>query len=216
MAETVISPLAQVLPGVALGAGTTVEAFAIIGVATPAAPDAPTTIGPNCRFRSHTVVYAGNRIGAKLATGHFVMLREFNEIGDDVSIGTQSIVEHHVVLRDRVRIHSHAFIPEYSVLEEGVWIGPRVCITNAKLPASPRSKDFLQGVHIEPFARIGANSTLLPGVRIGRGAVIGAGAVVTHDVPAGQVVVGNPARPLKAVADLRYPDGGDELPYPNG
>jgi len=216
MTAPTISQLAQIMANVSLGPGSIVEAFAIIGIPSAAANDAPTVIGPKCRFRSHTIVYAGNRIGANLATGHFAMLRELNEIGNDVSIGTRSTIEHHVVLRDRVRIHSHAFIPEFSILEEGAWIGPGVCITNAKLPSSPRAKDFLQGVHIEPFARIGANSTLLPGVRIGRGAIVGAGSVVTSDVPAGLVFVGNPARPLKAVADLRYPGGGDELPYPSG
>jgi acetyltransferase-like isoleucine patch superfamily enzyme len=192
-----------------------VEAFVVLGAAARTVPlGTPTVIGADSLIRSHSVIYAGNRIGAKFATGHGAMLRELNEIGDDVSIGSQSIIEHHVVLRDGVRVHSHAFIPEFSVLEERVWIGPRVCITNAKLPASPRAKEFLCGVHIEAYARIGANSTLLPGVRIGRGALVGAGSVVTRDVPPGEVYAGNPARRLKAVSDLRYSQESVEVPYP--
>ncbi|MCZ8035940.1 MAG: acyltransferase [Novosphingobium sp.] len=107
-------------------------------------------------------------------------------------------------------------IPEFTVIETGAWIGPRVCFTNARWPASRKAKDYLQGVHIEPFVRIGANSTILPGVRIGRGAIIGAGAVVTKDVPPGVVMAGNPARQIKTVAELRYPDDPETLPYPDG
>lgn len=212
----VVSPLAQVFDGVVLGDRVQVDAYAMIGVIAAAANGVETLVGPGCWFRSHTVVYAGNRIGARLQTGHGAMIRELNEIGDDVSIGTQSIVEHHVTLRDKVRIHSQAFIPEFTVIETGAWIGPRVCFTNAKWPASRKAKDYLQGVHIEPFVRIGANSTVLPGVRIGRGAIIGAGSVVTKDVPPGLVMAGNPARRIKAVAELRYPDDAESPPYPNG
>jgi acetyltransferase-like isoleucine patch superfamily enzyme len=216
IAKSVVSRLAQVLEGVLLGDGVQVDAYAMIGVSATAARGAETLVGPGCWFRSHTVVYAGNRIGARLQTGHGAMIRELNDIGDDVSIGTQSIVEHHVVLRDKVRIHSQAFIPEFTVIETGAWIGPRVCFTNARWPASRKAKDYLQGVHIEPFVRIGANSTILPGVRIGRGAIIGAGAVVTKDVPPGVVMAGNPARQIKTVAELRYPDDPETLPYPDG
>lgn len=212
---SVISPLAQVFEGVSLGDGSQVDAFAIIGASAAATRDVPTLIGPGCRFRSHTVVYANNRIGARLQTGHGAMIRELNVIGNDVSIGTQSVVEHHVTLHDRVRIHTQAFIPEFTVIEADAWIGPRVCFTNAKWPASTKAKDYLKGAYIESFVRIGANSTILPGVRIGRGAIIGAGSVVTKDVPPGCVMAGNPARIMKKVADLRYPDNPQTLPYPD-
>src|SRR5262245_24315956 len=126
-----ISPLAQILAGVSLGPGSIVEAFAIIGVPSAAASDAPTVIGPKCQFRSHTIGSAATRIGAHVAAGRLAMLRERNEIGNDVSTGTQSTIEHPVVLPDRVRIHSHALVPEFSRLEEGAWIGPSVCTSKA-------------------------------------------------------------------------------------
>jgi acetyltransferase-like isoleucine patch superfamily enzyme len=164
----------------------------------------PTAIGARAIIRSHSVIYCGNRIGADFQTGHNVLVREENEIGDDVSIGTGSVVEHHVRIGNGVRLHSNVFVPEYSVLEDGCWLGPNVVVTNAKYPRSPRVKDELRGAHIEQGAKIGANATLLPGVRIGRDALIGAGAVVTNDVPPGAVVAGNPARVVKWVSELPY------------
>jgi acetyltransferase-like isoleucine patch superfamily enzyme len=161
-----------------------------------------THIGSGSVIRSHTVIYAGNVIGANFQTGHGTMIRELNEIGDNVSIGTHSIIEHHVKIGHRVRIHSSAFIPEYSILEEGAWVGPNVVFTNAMYPLSLRAKKNLKGPHLLPGAKIGANATLLPGVVIGRNALVGAGAVVVDDVPDGKVVVGNPARVIKDVSDL--------------
>jgi acetyltransferase-like isoleucine patch superfamily enzyme len=162
-----------------------------------------TSIGPYATIRSHTVIYAGNVIGARFNTGHGVMIRELNVIGDDVSIGTHSIVEHHVVVGDRVRVHSNAFIPEYSILEEGAWVGPNAVFTNTTYPLSPEAKANFKGPHLLPAAKIGANATLLPGVTIGRNALVGAGAVVVSDVPDGAVVVGNPARIINHVSELK-------------
>jgi acetyltransferase-like isoleucine patch superfamily enzyme len=170
-------------------------------------------IGADARIRSHSVIYGGSVIGDRFQTGHGVMIRERNEIGNDVSIGTHSIVEHHVVLGDRVRIHSNAFIPEFSVVEEGGWIGPNVVFTNAAYPLSRDAKSTLRGPHLLPGAKIGANATLLPGVTIGRDALVGAGSVVVDDVADGTVVVGNPARVVRRVADLAAyaPDPGSPL-----
>jgi len=165
-----------------------------------------TEIGARAVIRSHTVIYAGNLIGHDLQTGHGVLVRECNEIGDRVSIGSHSVIEHHVKIGHGVRIHSNVFIPEYSLLEDGCWIGPNAVLTNARYPLSPRAKETLQGPYVETGAIIGANVTLLPGVRVGAGALVGAGSVVTRDVAPGTVVAGNPARALRRVADLSaYP-----------
>jgi acetyltransferase-like isoleucine patch superfamily enzyme len=196
----------RVYQNVALGDGTLVEDFCIVGVPPRGAKDGemPTTIGAGAVIRSHTVIYAGNVIGRNFQTGNKVNIRELNEIGDNVSIGTLSVVEHHVKIADHVRIHTQAFVPEYSVLEEGCWIGPNVVLTNAKYPLSPHVKDQLAGPIIRRRAKLGANSTLLPGVEIGENALVGAGSVVVKDVPPGAVVAGNPARVIGQVADLPY------------
>ncbi len=193
-----------IMLGVQLGENCDIEPFVIIG--KPARDkkegEHPTLIGPNATIRSHTVIYAENVIGANFQTGHGAMIREANQIGNNVSIGTGSIVEHHVVMGNGVRLHSHVFVPEYSVLEEGCWLGPNVVVTNARYPQSPNAKHNLLGAYICRGAKIGANVTLLPGIRIGENALIGAGAVVTKDVPAGAVIVGNPGRIIGNISDI--------------
>ena len=166
--------------------------------------DLETQIGDNAIIRSHSIIYAGNKIGNNFQIGHSVIIRELNEIGHDVSIGTSSVIEHHVLIKDRVRIHTQAFIPEFSILEEGCWIGPNVVLTNAKYPLSPNVKKELKGPTIKKNAKIGANSTLLPGITIGENSIVGAGAVVTKDVRPNKVVVGNPAKILKDMKELPY------------
>lgn len=196
--------LHRIYPNVHLPPDVQIGEYVIVGV--PPRGKEPgeleTRIGPNAVIRSHTVIYAGNVIGRNFNTGHAAMIRELNEIGDDVSIGTHSIIEHHVKIGNGVRIHSNAFVPEYSVLEDGCWIGPNVVLTNALYPLAPDARETLQGPVIRSGAKIGANATLLPGVVIGRNALVGAGAVVVRDVPDGKVVVGNPARVIKDVAEL--------------
>lgn len=200
-------------PNVHLGVGVNIGEYVLLGVPPRGyqSGELELHIGPNAVVRSHTVIYAGNMIGANFQTGHGVMVRELNEIGNNVSIGTHSVVEHHVRLADGVRIHSNAFIPEHSVLEEGAWVGPNVVFTNALYPLSPDAKANLKGPHLLAGAKIGANATLLPGVMIGRNALVGAGAVVVRDVPDGKVVVGNPARVIRDIVDLAAYQVGELL-----
>jgi acetyltransferase-like isoleucine patch superfamily enzyme len=196
----------KIYPGVSLGERAIIEDFCVIGAPPREAKEGElaTTIGDGAVIRSHTVIYAGNVIGSGFQTGNKVNVRELNEIGDNVSIGTLSVVEHHVTIGNGVRIHTQAFVPEFSVLEDGCWIGPNVVLTNAKYPVSPGAKAQLAGPVIRHAAKIGANATILPGVVVGEDALVGAGAVVVRDVPAGTVVAGNPARVIGYITDLPY------------
>jgi acetyltransferase-like isoleucine patch superfamily enzyme len=196
----------KIYDAVILGDNISIEEFCIIGVPARGhkSGEMETIIGSNAYIRSHTVIYAGNKIGEGFQTGNKVNIRELNTIGNNVSIGTLSVIEHHVVIEDGVRIHSQVFVPEYSIIETGAWLGPNVVLTNAKYPLSPNAKSSLKGALIKSGAKIGANVTLLPGVVIGKNCLIGAGSVVVHDVPDGAVVVGNPAKIIKYINELPY------------
>jgi acetyltransferase-like isoleucine patch superfamily enzyme len=191
----------SICKGVDLGPNVLIEDYCIIGVPPRGYEegDLKTHIGEGAHFRSHTVVYAGNTIGKNFQSGNKVNIRE-----DNVSIGTLSVIEHHVRIGNNVRIHSQAFIPEYSIVEDGAWIGPNVVLTNAKYPLSPNAKKNLKGPTLKKGSIIGANVTVLPGIVIGENALVGAGSVVVENVPAGAVVVGNPARVIRYISELPY------------
>jgi acetyltransferase-like isoleucine patch superfamily enzyme len=208
-----IAKTAKVLKNVQLGKNVIVEDYVIIGAPPMGKKEGElkTVIGDDAVIRSHSVVYAGNSIGDHFQTGNHASIREENSIGNNVSVGTKSVVEFKTKIGDNVRIHSQVFIPEYSELQEGCWIGPNVVLTNAPYPKSLRAKEFLEGVVVERNAKIGANSTILPGVRVGENSLVGAGSVVTRDVPPGKVVTGNPAKVMNDTRNLKYPTG--ELAY---
>ena len=196
----------HIYQGVYLGLNSIIEDYCILGVPPQGYKEGEieTMIGGGAHLRSHTIIYAGNRIGENFTTGNKVNIREFNEIGNSVSVGTLTVIEHHVRIGDQVRIHSQAFIPEYSVLEDNVFIGPNVVLTNAKYPFAPDSKKTLKGPLIKQGAKVGGNVTLLPGIVIGKNALVGAGSVVTKDVPDDAVVVGNPAKVINTIKNLPY------------
>jgi len=199
-----IARTAVIYPNVKIGNNVVVEDYCIVGAPFKLQQDEETVIGDNAIIRSHTVIYAGNRIGNNFQTGNKANIRELNNIGNNVSIGSLAVVEHHVIIEDDVRIHTQAFIPEFSILRKHCWIGPNVVITNAKYPRSPNVKNELRGAVVEEDAKIGANATILPGLKIGEKALVGAGAVVTRDVPAGKVVAGNPAVIINDIVELPY------------
>jgi acetyltransferase-like isoleucine patch superfamily enzyme len=194
-----------IYPNVKLGKNVRIGEFCIIGLPPKGKSEGEieTVIGDNSEIRSNTVIYAGNIIGSNFQTGHHVMIREDNWIGNNVSVGTGSCIEHHIEIKDGVRIHSRVFIPEYSLLEEECWLGPGVVLTNAKYPRSVGVKQSLKGAHVCRRAKIGANVTLLPGLEIGENCLVGAGSVVVKDVPPGKIVVGNPA---KIIGDIKEKD----------
>ena len=194
-----IAKTAIIYPNVQLGENVVIEEYCIIGTPFQGYTNEATIIGDHAIIRSFTVIYAGNRIGEHFQTGNKANIRELNTIGNHVSVGTLSVIEHHVLIEDHVRIHSQAFIPEFSTIRRQAWIGPNVVFTNAKFPKAPNVKEELCGPTIEEYARIGANSTILPTVRIGKNALVGAGSVVTKDVPENVIVAGNPARVMRKI-----------------
>ena len=205
----------NIYPNVKIGKNAQIGNYCIIGLPPKGkrAGELKTVIGDNVIVRSHTVIYAGNKIGDFFQTGHFVMIREMNKIGNHVSIGTHSIIEHHVKIADKVRIHSAVFVPELSILREGCWIGPNVTLTNAIHPLCPQVKKCLKGPIIGRKAKIGANATILPYVKIGENVLIGAGSVVVDNIGRCKLAVGNPARVIKDIDELKCKFKRGKRPY---
>ena len=186
-----------------LGAGSQIDPTAIIGE-TPerSISDLSLRIGARARIRSGTIVYSGTRIGADLNTGHHVIIREENTIGDSVSIWSHSNIDYGCRIGDRVKIHSGVYIPQFTVIEDDVFIAPGVIMGNDLHPGCEKSRDCLKGPVVKRGAQIGLNVTILPYVTIGAGALIGAGSVVTRNIPPRAVAFGNPARVIKNVDEI--------------
>lgn len=151
------------------------------------------TIGGGAKIRSGTVIYEGSKIGDYLETGHNAVIREENIIGNNLSIWSNSIIDYGCKIGNNVKIHSNCYIAQATVIEDDVFLAPGVMVANDKYPVS---KNF-EGPIIKRGAKIGINATILPGVTIGEGALIGAGAVVTKDIPPRAVAYGNPAEVKK-------------------
>ena len=194
-----VSETAIIYPNVSLGNNVIIEDFCIIGLPFTRIKEEKTVIGDGAIIRSGTYIYAGNKIGKNFRTGNKVNIRELNNIGDNVSIGTLSVIEHNITIHNGVRIHTQAFIPEYTIIEKNCWIGPNVVFTNAKYPKHPKVKENLKGAYIQKNVKIGANTTLLPGVVIGKHSLIGAGSVVIKNVASGLIVAGSPAKQIRKV-----------------
>jgi len=215
MADTRTTDGVQLYAGVVLGVGADLQAPCIVGKPPRGHSEGelPLTIGRDAVVRPFTTIYAGSAIGDRFQTGQCVSIREDNTFGDDVSIGTCAQLEFGNRIGSRVRIHSGCFL-EMVTIEDDVFVGPNTVFTDDSHPANcPRYRDCRGGALVRRRARIGANVTILPGVEIGEDSLVGAGSVVTDDVPPGAVVVGNPARVVKAVADLTCPPGFFERPY---
>jgi len=172
----------------------------------------PVRIGDRARIRAGTVIYASVEIGSGFETGHHVVIREENQIGDDCAIWNSSTIDYGCVLGSRVRVHCNVYVAQYTVLEDDVFLAPGVTIANDPHPICSKC---MQGPTIHSGARVGVNATILPHVEIGENALVGAGGVVTADVPPRAVVVGSPARVIGEVDDLECPFDLVK-PYVNG
>jgi acetyltransferase-like isoleucine patch superfamily enzyme len=129
-------------------------------------------------------------------------VRERVEIGNDVVLGRGSLVENDTTIGALTKIQADAYITAYSTLEEHVFVAPCVVTTNDDyMGRTDRRHELIKGPTIRRGARVGGGAILCPGVEIGEEAFVGAGAVVTKDVPPRTVVVGNPARVLREVPE---------------
>ncbi|HXY70933.1 MAG TPA: acyltransferase [Actinomycetota bacterium] len=173
----------------------------ILGHPSARVETAPLRLGSGARLRSGTVIYAGSVIGDGFQTGHNVVVREENRIGDDVSVWSNSIVDYGCVIGNRVKIHSNCYVAQFTELEDDVFLAPGVTIANDLFPGNPQSARAMAGPRICAGAQVGAGTVILPYLTIGAGAIVGAGSVVTRDVPPRMIAYGSPARPARPVDD---------------
>jgi acetyltransferase-like isoleucine patch superfamily enzyme len=185
-----------------LGEGDSVDEGAIIGYVSSRSVPSSLVIGPGSRLRSGTVVYAGSVIGVGFETGHNVIVREENRIGDHVSIWSNTVIDYGCSIGHRVKIHSNCYIAQFTEIEDDAFLAPGVTIANDLIPGRSESANAMTGPLIQAGAQIGVNVTILPYVTIGYGALVGAGAVVTRDVPARAIAYGNPAEVRGSLDDL--------------
>jgi acetyltransferase-like isoleucine patch superfamily enzyme len=144
---------------------------------------------------------AESQIGQGTRVWQFVVVLKGAKIGVDCNICAQTLIEGNVLMGDRVTVKSGVQIWDGSVIGDDVFIGPNATFSNDLYPRSKQYSTQFSGVTICNGASIGANATLLPGIKVGERAMVGAGAVVTKDVPARAVVVGNPAKILRYLDD---------------
>jgi acetyltransferase-like isoleucine patch superfamily enzyme len=205
-----VHPSAIVYPGTVLGDGVKVLENAVVGKQPSLSPRStakreplpPTTIGDGTIVSTGAIVFAGSTIGARVILGDQSCVRERVSIGDDVVVGRGSLVENDTTIGAMTKIQAEAYITAYSTLEDHVFIAPCVVTTNDNfMGRTERRHELIEGPTIRRGARIGGGAILCPAVEIGEEAFVGAGAVVTKDVPPRKVVVGSPARVLRDVPD---------------
>ena len=203
-----IHPSAIVYPGTVLGTGVKVLENAVVGKQPTLSPRstanreplAPTVIGAGTIVSTGAIVFAGTTVGDRVILGDQSCVRERVQIGDDVVVGRGSLIENDTTIGAMTKIQADAYITAYSTLEEHVFIAPCVVTTNDNwMGRTEKRFGNIKGPTIRRGARIGGGAILCPGVEIGEEAFVGAGAVVTKDVPPRVVVVGSPARVLRDV-----------------
>lgn len=156
------------------------------------------------------IVDEGAQIGDDSRVWHFVHVCAGARIGRNVSLGQNVYVGNRVVIGDRCKIQNNVSVYDNVTLEEGVFCGPSMVFTNVYNPRSlVERKDEYRDTRVRKGATLGANCTIVCGVTIGAFAFVGAGAVVTRDVPAYALMVGTPARQIGWMSEF-----GERLDLP--
>lgn len=195
---------------VLIGDDTVIESYCEIGYPTKLASNEPLRIGHSSVIRSNSTFYEGSTFGANLVTGHRVTVREGTRAGKNFQIGTLGDIQGHCEIGDYVKFHSNVHIGQHSKIGNYVWIFPYVVLTNDPHPPS----EVMMGVTIEDFVAIATMSIVLPGVRVGEGALVGAHSSVNRNVDPNTVVAGSPAKVICDTDKILLKDGSGQKAYP--
>jgi UDP-3-O-[3-hydroxymyristoyl] glucosamine N-acyltransferase len=206
---SVIGPGSVVLAGTSVGERCVVEAGAVLGkrprlrrASTAPRGELPSLVlGPDATVCAGAVVYAGATIGAGAIIGDQAHVRERAMVGDRSVLGRGSSVEFATRIGARVLIQSDVYVTAGMIVEDDVFVGPAVVTTNDDTMGRHPAGEALRGPVLRRGCRIGGGAVLVPGVEIGEEAFVAAGAVVTRDVGAREVVMGVPARVVRRVGE---------------
>ncbi|MFA6400500.1 MAG: hypothetical protein WCX31_02575 [Salinivirgaceae bacterium] len=157
-----------------------------------------TIIGRDCLIRSHAIIYCGNTIGNGVTTGHRIMLRENNNVGEKCKIGNYTELHGNVMIGKFSNLHSSVCVVENAVIGDFVWISPGTILTNDLTPPSNNRIS----PNIGDYTFIAVNCVVLPSVKIGVHCLIGASTTVTRDVPDYSVCIGSPGKIISNIRDF--------------
>jgi UDP-2-acetamido-3-amino-2,3-dideoxy-glucuronate N-acetyltransferase len=152
-------------------------------------------------FIHHLADVAPCEIGEGTKVWQFVVVLKNAKVGTNCNICAHTLIEGDVVIGNNVTVKSGVYIWDGTRVEDNVFIGPNATLTNDLMPRSKQYPDSFSGITLKRGCSIGANATLLPGITIGEGAMVGAGSVVTKNVPDHAVVIGNPAQIIRYVKE---------------
>jgi len=228
MSATEIHPTAIVAPRAQLGAGVKIGPFTIvhdgatleenvqigshceIGIASPLARSQELHIGRNALIRSHSRFYVGSRFGRDMTTGHGVTVRENTTVGDGFQLGTDGDIQGDCTIGDYTKTQSLVHIGKHAQIGSYCWLFMYACLTNDPHPPS----HVQMGVIMEDFVVIGTQCTVLPGVRLGKGCLVGAGSIVRKDVAPDMIVAPAPSEIRGPTANVKMRDGSGRPAYP--
>jgi UDP-2-acetamido-3-amino-2,3-dideoxy-glucuronate N-acetyltransferase len=196
--------------GTRIGDGSVIEHGVVLGKRPRLArtsslagqePPGPLRLGTEVTVCAGAVVYAGSVLGDEAIVGDQAQVRERSEIGPRTLIGRGSAVDNDVRIGARVKVQTNVYVTAFTVIEDDVFVGPGVSMTNDDT-MSRHDRDYpLCGAVLRRACRVGGSAVLVPGVEVGEEAFVAAGAVVTKDVPARAFMVGVPARQVREVRD---------------
>lgn len=207
-ADTELGEDVVIHPGTVVGAGCAFQDHAVVGkppklggrsTASREAPP-PAVLGDGVAVCAGAVVLAGAEVGEGVVIGDQAQVRERSRIGAESVVGRGSAVDNDVTVGDRVSIQTNCYITAGAVIEDDVFVGPGVTLTNDN-SMGRHEKGPPDAPILRRACRVGGGAVICPGVEVGEESFVGAGAVVTEDVPPRAVVVGVPARKIREVGD---------------
>jgi acetyltransferase-like isoleucine patch superfamily enzyme len=195
--------------GTVVGDGARIQDSAVLGKpaalgprsTAAGAPAGPLVIEEGATIGAAAVLVAGARVGRGAVVGDQAHVRERSALGEGSVLGRASALENDVAVGAGVRIQTGCYLTAFSVVEDEVFVAPGVTTTNDHTMGRRGPETPLRGAALRRACRVGGGATLLPGIEVGAEAFVGAGAVVTRDVPARAVAVGVPARVVREVGD---------------